>query len=58
MDVKLLGYINYKFLVWFNECVCYKLLDVIGDFVLIGKFIKGRIIVMCFGYIINNKFVC
>ena len=44
MDAKQLGYINHKPLVWPNECARHKLLDVIGDLALCGRFIKGRVI--------------
>ena len=41
-EVTSLGYINTKPLVHDNEPARHKLLDVIGDLALIGKFIKGR----------------
>ena len=44
-DANELGYIQHKPLQWDNECTRHKLLDVIGDMALIGKPIKGRIII-------------
>ena len=55
-DATELGYIQHKPLVWENECTRHKLLDIIGDMALIGKPIKGRIIVTRPGHSINNKF--
>lgn len=53
-NVDQLGYINNKPLVFDNEPARHKLLDVIGDLALIGKFIKGRIIATRPGHKINN----
>jgi UDP-3-O-[3-hydroxymyristoyl] N-acetylglucosamine deacetylase/3-hydroxyacyl-[acyl-carrier-protein] dehydratase len=50
-----LGYINNKPLVFDNEPARHKLLDVIGDLALIGKFIKGRVIATRPGHKINNQ---
>ena len=55
-DATKLGYINDKPLVWRNEPARHKLLDIIGDMALIGRPIKGRIIAMRPGHMINNKF--
>ncbi len=55
-DATKLGYINDKPLVWRNEPVRHKLLDIIGDMALIGRPIKGRIIATRPGHTINNKF--
>ncbi len=49
-----LGYINNKPLVFDNEPARHKLLDVIGDLALIGKFIKGRVIATRPGHGINT----
>ncbi|RUT73335.1 bifunctional UDP-3-O-[3-hydroxymyristoyl] N-acetylglucosamine deacetylase/3-hydroxyacyl-ACP dehydratase [Ancylomarina longa] len=38
-----------------NECARHKLLDVIGDFALCGKFIKGKVIASCPGHGPNTK---
>ena len=51
-----LGYINPKPLKWDNEPARHKLMDVIGDFALIGKPIKGRVVAVRPGHTINNKF--
>ena len=51
-----LGYINPKPLKWDNEPARHKLMDVIGDFALIGKPIKGRIVAVKPGHTINNQF--
>ncbi len=50
-----LGYLNNKPLVFDNEPARHKLLDVIGDLALIGKFIKGRVIATRPGHKINNQ---
>lgn len=50
-----LGYLNNKPLVFDNEPARHKLLDLIGDLALIGKFIKGRIIASRPGHKINNQ---
>lgn len=54
-DVKDLGYINNKPLVFPNEPARHKLLDVIGDLALIGKPIRGRVIATRPGHKINNQ---
>ena len=51
-----LGYINPKPLVWDNEPARHKLMDIIGDFALIGRPIKGRVVAIRPGHTINNKF--
>lgn len=50
------GYIVNKPLLFPNEPARHKLLDVIGDIALVGKFIKGRVIANCPGHRINNLF--
>ncbi|MCC8153685.1 MAG: bifunctional UDP-3-O-[3-hydroxymyristoyl] N-acetylglucosamine deacetylase/3-hydroxyacyl-ACP dehydratase, partial [Tannerellaceae bacterium] len=54
-DMKDLGYVNDKPLVFENEPARHKLIDVIGDIALIGKPIKGRIIATRPGHKINNQ---
>ncbi|MDR1780719.1 MAG: bifunctional UDP-3-O-[3-hydroxymyristoyl] N-acetylglucosamine deacetylase/3-hydroxyacyl-ACP dehydratase [Tannerella sp.] len=54
-DVKELGYVNDKPLVYVNEPARHKLIDVIGDIALIGKPIKGHIIATRPGHKINNQ---
>lgn len=54
-EVNELGYINNKPLIYDNEPARHKLLDVLGDLALIGKYVKGRIIATCPGHSINNK---
>lgn len=54
-QVNELGYINNKPLIYDNEPARHKLLDVLGDLALIGKYIRGRIIATCPGHSINNK---
>ena len=56
IHVDQLGYINPKPLKWDNEPARHKLMDVIGDFALIGKPIKGRIVAVRPGHTINNQF--
>ena len=56
IEVNQLGYINPKPLKWDNEPARHKLMDVIGDFALIGKPIKGRVVAMKPGHTINNQF--
>lgn len=53
--VSQLGYINNGGLNFPNEPARHKLLDLIGDLALIGKYIKGHIIATCPGHGINNK---
>ena len=55
IEVDKLGYINPKPLKWDNEPARHKLMDVIGDFALIGKPIKGRIVAVKPGHTINNQ---
>lgn len=50
-----LGILNTKPLLFSNEPARHKLLDVLGDFALIGKFIKCRIIAAKPGHKVNNK---
>ncbi|MCD8042912.1 MAG: bifunctional UDP-3-O-[3-hydroxymyristoyl] N-acetylglucosamine deacetylase/3-hydroxyacyl-ACP dehydratase [Tannerellaceae bacterium] len=54
-DMRDLGYVNDKPLVFDNEPARHKLLDVLGDIALIGKPIKGRIIATRPGHKINNQ---
>lgn len=54
-QVEKLGYINSKPLVYPNEPARHKILDIIGDFALIGKAIKGRLIACRPGHKINNQ---
>lgn len=55
-DASKLGYIMNKPLQYDNEPACHKLLDLIGDIGLVGKFIKGKIIANCPGHNLNNQF--
>ena len=55
MDVKELGYVNDKPLVYINEPARHKLIDVIGDLALIGKPIRGHVIATRPGHKINNQ---
>jgi len=50
------GYILNKPLSYPNEPARHKLLDVIGDIALVGKFIKGKIIAIRPGHRVNNLF--
>ncbi|MDR2232177.1 MAG: bifunctional UDP-3-O-[3-hydroxymyristoyl] N-acetylglucosamine deacetylase/3-hydroxyacyl-ACP dehydratase [Tannerella sp.] len=54
-DVKELGYVNDKPLVYINEPARHKLIDVIGDLALIGKPIRGHVIATRPGHKINNQ---
>jgi len=54
-DVKELGYVNDKPLVYINEPARHKLVDVIGDLALIGKPIRGHVIATRPGHKINNQ---
>lgn len=54
-NVKELGYINDKPLVYVNEPARHKLIDVIGDIALIGRPIRGHIIATRPGHKINNQ---
>lgn len=51
------GVLNILELKYKNEFVRYKLLDVIGDIIFLGKVIKGKIIVIKFGYFVNVVFI-
>lgn len=50
-----LGYVQKRPLQWDNEPARHKLLDIIGDLALIGRFIEGRVIVTRPGHGMNNK---
>ena len=50
-----LGYVQKRPLAWDNEPARHKLLDIVGDLALIGKFIEGRVIATKPGHMINNK---
>lgn len=50
-----LGYLNHRSLVYENEPARHKLLDLIGDFALIGRPIKGCVIATCPGHTVNSK---
>ena len=50
-----LGYINPSPLKWDNEPARHKLMDVIGDLALIGRPIKGRVVAIRPGHLINSK---
>ena len=54
-DVKELGYVNDKPLVFVNEPARHKLIDVIGDLSLVGKPIRGHVIATRPGHKINNQ---
>ncbi len=54
-NVEQLGYLQEKPLQWYNEPARHKLLDLIGDLALIGKFIQGRVVATRPGHGINNK---
>jgi UDP-3-O-[3-hydroxymyristoyl] N-acetylglucosamine deacetylase/3-hydroxyacyl-[acyl-carrier-protein] dehydratase len=54
-DMKELGYVNDKPLVYVNEPARHKLIDVIGDLALIGKPIRGHVIATRPGHKINNQ---
>ncbi|MDR1454678.1 MAG: bifunctional UDP-3-O-[3-hydroxymyristoyl] N-acetylglucosamine deacetylase/3-hydroxyacyl-ACP dehydratase [Tannerella sp.] len=54
-NMKELGYVNDKPLVYVNEPARHKLMDVIGDIALIGKPIRGHIIATRPGHKINNQ---
>lgn len=55
-DARRLGYITNTPLRFPNEPARHKILDIIGDISLIGRFIKGIIIAVCPGHRVNNKF--
>ena len=50
-----LGYVQKRPLQWDNEPARHKLLDLLGDLALVGKFIQGRVIATRPGHGINNK---
>jgi len=50
-----LGFVQKRPLVWDNEPARHKLLDIVGDLALVGKFIEGRVIATKPGHMINNK---
>ena len=54
-DASKLGYVQKRPLQWDNEPARHKLLDIIGDLALIGKFIQGRVIATRPGHGMNNK---
>ncbi|MDR1103013.1 MAG: bifunctional UDP-3-O-[3-hydroxymyristoyl] N-acetylglucosamine deacetylase/3-hydroxyacyl-ACP dehydratase [Tannerella sp.] len=54
-NMKELGYVNDKPLVYMNEPARHKLMDVIGDIALIGKPVRGHIIATRPGHKINNQ---
>lgn len=55
-DASKFGYLNNRPLTWDNEPARHKVLDIIGDFALIGRPIKGRFVAYKSGHTINNKF--
>jgi len=54
-DASHLGYLNNKPLVFDNEPARHKLMDILGDFALIGKPIKGKIIATRPGHFANTE---
>lgn len=56
LKVDHLGYINPTPLKWDNEPARHKLMDVIGDFALIGRPLKGRVVAVRPGHKVNNMF--
>ena len=50
-----LGYVQRRPLQWNNEPARHKLLDIIGDLALVGKYIQGRVIATRPGHGMNNK---
>ena len=56
IKVSQLGYLQKRPLAFDNEPARHKLLDVIGDFALIGKPIKGHVIATCPGHTVNAEF--
>lgn len=50
-----LGYVQKRPLQWDNEPARHKLLDILGDMALVGRFIQGRIIATRPGHGMNNK---
>ncbi|MPN59519.1 hypothetical protein SDC9_207240 [bioreactor metagenome] len=55
-NINKMGYVMNKPLVYVNEPARHKLLDVIGDVALVGRFIKGKIIAYRPGHRVNNLF--
>ena len=55
-NIDTMGYVMNNPLVFPNEPARHKLLDVIGDVALVGKFIKGQIIANRPGHRVNNLF--
>lgn len=55
-NIDKMGYVMNKPLVYPNEPARHKLLDVIGDVALAGRFIKGHIIANRPGHRVNNMF--
>src|SRR5574344_602865 len=49
------GYLNHLELRFSNECARHKLLDILGDFALIGKPLKARVIGYKTGHKINTQ---
>lgn len=56
VQVDSIGILNNVDLIYPNECARHKLLDVVGDLALTGKYIKGRIIAKCPGHSANIEF--
>lgn len=55
-DADKLGYVMNKDLIYRNEPARHKVLDILGDISLVGKFIKGTIISVRPGHKVNNMF--
>ena len=55
-NIDKMGYVMNKPLVFPNEPARHKLLDVMGDVALVGRFIKGQIIANRPGHRVNNLF--
>ncbi len=55
-DADRLGYIMNLSLRYTNEPARHKIIDIIGDLALTGKFIKGIVIAICPGHRVNNQF--
>lgn len=55
-DAKKLGYIMNTPLRFSNEPARHKILDILGDISLTGRFIKGHLIAICPGHRVNNEF--
>jgi UDP-3-O-[3-hydroxymyristoyl] N-acetylglucosamine deacetylase/3-hydroxyacyl-[acyl-carrier-protein] dehydratase len=56
VKVDSIGILNNIDLHFENECARHKLLDVVGDLALTGRYIKGRIIAKCPGHNANIEF--